>query len=75
MSEPTPLSVRFKRRGTIVVEGTVVVRDEDGNEVPLPTFKQPGVVKFCGCGKSQNRPFCDGSHKLGNENRGMGDRG
>jgi CDGSH-type Zn-finger protein len=58
---PTPIS--FKKKGTIYVEGPVVVRDEDGNIVPIPTFKQPGVVKLCGCGRSANKPFCDGSHK------------
>jgi CDGSH-type Zn-finger protein len=72
MNEGAPLSVRFKKRGTIVVEGAVVVRDEEGNEVSLPTFKQPGVVKFCGCGRSQNRPFCDGSHKVGNGEQAKG---
>ncbi|HWA56376.1 MAG TPA: CDGSH iron-sulfur domain-containing protein [Gemmatimonadales bacterium] len=64
MDQP-PIPVSFKKKGTIYVEAPVVVRDEDGNIVPIPTFKQPGVVKFCGCGKSANKPFCDGSHKRG----------
>jgi CDGSH-type Zn-finger protein len=72
VDDSVPLSVRFKKRGTIVVEGAVIVRDEEGNEVPLPSFKQPGVVKFCGCGRSQNRPFCDGSHKVETGERGTG---
>lgn len=59
-----PIKISFKPKGTIYVEGAAVeVRDEDGNLVPIPTFKQPNVVKLCGCGKSLNRPFCDGSHK------------
>ena len=62
MDQP-PIPISFKKKGTIYVEGAVVVRDEDGNLVPIPTFKQPGVVKFCGCGRSANKPFCDGSHK------------
>jgi CDGSH-type Zn-finger protein len=58
-----PRNIVFKKKGTIHVEAPVVVRDEDGNEVPIPPQKTPGVVKFCGCGKSATRPFCDGSHK------------
>lgn len=59
-----PRSIVFKKKGTIRVEGPVIVRDEDGNEVPIPEQKTPGVVKFCGCGRSLTKPFCDGSHKL-----------
>ncbi len=55
----------FRKRGTIIVEGAVEVRDEDGNAVPVPPGKHPGIVKFCGCGKSLTKPFCDGSHKAG----------
>ena len=57
------LTIRVKRRGTLVVEGAVVVMDEDGHILPQPPAKVPGVVKFCGCGRSGNKPFCDGSHK------------
>lgn len=63
MSEPPPIHVTFKRRGTILIEGVVEVRDEEGNVVPQPPAKQEGLVKFCGCGHSGTKPFCDGSHK------------
>jgi CDGSH-type Zn-finger protein len=52
-----------RRKGTLVVEGPVTVRDEEGNEIPQPAAKHPGIVKFCGCGLSKEKPFCDGSHK------------
>ena len=58
-----PIVITVKPRGTIVVPAPVIVRDLEGNELPIPPFKQPGVVKFCGCGRSGNKPFCDGSHK------------
>jgi len=61
MSEP--VNIVFKKRGTIIVEGEVRVRDEDGHEVSVPPAKHPGIVKFCGCGHSLSKPFCDGSHK------------
>lgn len=61
--DPVPTSIVFKRRGTIIIEGPVIVRDEDGNEVPQPVAKHPGILKLCGCGRSETKPFCDGSHK------------
>ncbi len=24
---------------------------------------EPGIYRWCACGKSQNQPFCDDSHK------------
>jgi CDGSH-type Zn-finger protein len=61
--DQAPIPIRFKRKGTIYIEVPVIVLDEDGNVVPQPEGKQPGVVKLCGCGRSENKPFCDGSHK------------
>lgn len=58
-----PVTVVWKKKGTLVIEGAITVRDEDGNEIPQPPAKHPGFVKFCGCGKSAEKPFCDGSHK------------
>ncbi|HET7600145.1 MAG TPA: CDGSH iron-sulfur domain-containing protein [Gemmatimonadales bacterium] len=55
--------ITWKPKGPLVVEGPVVVRDRDGNELTPPPAKVPGQVKFCGCGHSANKPFCDGSHK------------
>ena len=30
---------------------------------PLLLEMQPGTYYWCACGKSQNQPFCDGSHQ------------
>lgn len=57
------MRVEVRPHGPIVLHGPVRVQDPDGNPIPVPEFKQPGIVKLCGCGKSANRPFCDGSHK------------
>jgi CDGSH-type Zn-finger protein len=62
MTEPT-ITIIYKKKGTLVVEGAIIVRDEDGNEIAQPPAKHPGIVKLCGCGKSAAKPFCDGSHK------------
>lgn len=62
MTQP-PMTIIYKKKGTLVVEGAIVVRDEDGNEIAQPPAKHPGIVKLCGCGRSAEKPFCDGSHK------------
>jgi CDGSH-type Zn-finger protein len=46
------------KSGSIRVTGTVDFVDADGNVIE--TMENP---KFCGCGHSQEKPFCDGSHK------------
>jgi len=47
-----------KSKGQIVIEGTVILTDEDGNELP-----HGERFSLCGCGKSKRMPYCDGSHK------------
>lgn len=44
--------------GPLRLSGPIVVRDMDG-EVMLEATK----MSLCRCGHSQNKPFCDGSHK------------
>ncbi len=46
--------------GPYLVRGPVVVRDQDGHAIELS--RSP--VALCRCGKSQMRPFCDGTHQL-----------
>ena len=40
------------------VAGGVVVQDPDGNII-----KEASTVYLCRCGFSQDKPFCDGSHR------------
>ncbi len=61
--DPQPVTVTWKPSGPLVIEGPVVVRDNEGNELIPPPGKYPGQVKLCGCGNSKTKPFCDGSHK------------
>jgi hypothetical protein len=46
--------------GPLLVRGADVVHDERGarHEVTRP------VVAVCACGKSQRKPWCDGTHKV-----------
>ena len=46
--------------GSLKVDGEFEVVDKKGNEYDLAGRT---IVSFCRCGLSQNKPFCDGSHK------------
>ena len=46
------------KSGSIRVTGTIDIVDSEGNVIE--TIENP---KFCGCGHSQEKPLCDGSHK------------
>jgi CDGSH-type Zn-finger protein len=43
--------------GPIWLKGGVPVQSSDGN-----TYEVRNRVTLCRCGKSKNKPFCDGSH-------------
>lgn len=44
--------------GPLMVYGNVTVKDKNGT-----LTKKSNATAFCRCGASQNKPFCDGSHK------------
>ena len=46
------------KSGSIRLTGTVDIVDSEGNVIE--TIENP---KFCGCGYSKDKPWCDGSHK------------
>ena len=48
------------RNGPYLVRGPFELTDQDGN--PIATSRR--TVALCRCGRSQIRPFCDGTHKL-----------
>ena len=57
MSEVT---INCRENGPFLVTGPAKVIDHAGNEFDL-TGKE--TFALCRCGHSENRPFCDGSHK------------
>jgi len=57
-SEQSSVKIQVNFGGPYLVKGSVVVVDKDGSE----TVKE-GTIALCRCGASQNKPFCDGSHK------------
>jgi CDGSH-type Zn-finger protein len=50
--------ITVKPNGQFAVEGSVDLVDIDGNEI-----NHGSRFSLCGCSKSANKPFCDGSHK------------
>jgi CDGSH-type Zn-finger protein len=53
------MKITFMENGPILVqaEGDCVVRSGSAEKT------QPGPLALCRCGQSQNKPFCDGTHR------------
>ena len=64
--DQTTLRAKVTPSGPVLLEGPHRLVDADGN-----TVKTTGTGYLCRCGRSQNRPFCDGSHKDGFEDAGV----
>jgi CDGSH-type Zn-finger protein len=45
--------------GPYLVRGPAVLRDQHGHEIEAVRR----IIALCRCGKSQTRPFCDGTHR------------
>ena len=48
------------RDGPYIVRGNFRVLDQNGNRIDT----RRKTIALCRCGKSQIRPFCDGTHKV-----------
>ena len=51
--------ITVSNNGPCRVEGTIILKDADGNEFDLSARER---VSLCRCGESANKPFCDGAH-------------
>ncbi len=51
--------IKARENGPYLVRGSFIVTDADGN----PYAVEGETVVLCRCGGSQNKPFCDGSHR------------
>jgi CDGSH-type Zn-finger protein len=54
-----PTKITPYRNGPYLVRGPFAIVDQEGNEIEI----KREVVALCRCGRSQIRPFCDGTHK------------
>ncbi|HVD86256.1 MAG TPA: CDGSH iron-sulfur domain-containing protein [Solirubrobacterales bacterium] len=59
-SAAEPVTITPYPDGPYLVRGAFVVRDQEGNEMPM----ERRTIALCRCGKSRIRPLCDGTHKL-----------
>ncbi len=57
MSETT---IKVRNAGPLLVTGSFTITDADGNVFGLAGRTQ---VALCRCGQSEQKPFCDGSHR------------
>jgi CDGSH-type Zn-finger protein len=55
-----PATITPYRDGPYIVRGNFQVIDQNGR--PIETHRK--TIALCRCGKSQIRPFCDGTHRL-----------
>ena len=54
----TPVRLIPLPDGPYEVTGSLEVADRDGQTIEAPASK----LYLCRCGRSANKPFCDGSH-------------
>ncbi len=56
--------ITVNNNGSYRIEGDVELVDGAGNKYDLAGRT---TIALCRCGRSKNKPFCDGSHKEGFE--------
>jgi CDGSH iron-sulfur domain-containing protein 3 len=61
MSEEKAI-IKVRDNGSLLVKGPVTLVDAEGNE-----YQTKESFSLCRCGKSSNKPFCDGTHRDGFE--------
>jgi len=55
-----PTEITAYPDGPLLVRGEFELRDVDGS----PIERRRKVIALCRCGRSADKPFCDGTHKL-----------
>lgn len=57
------VKITARKNGPLMIEADAnFVMVKDGSEQAL----EQSTIFLCRCGQSQNKPFCDGSHKTAN---------
>ena len=52
-------TIKVRKDGPYLVTGGAEITDAAGNPIEAPN---PENFALCRCGKSANKPFCDGAH-------------
>lgn len=58
MAENHKVIIKVNDNGSLRVTGPVELVDAEGN-----VFEHKETFSLCRCGASNNKPFCDGTHK------------
>ena len=53
------VEVKARENGPYLISGSGILVDAEGNEVAI----EGKMVALCRCGGSENKPFCDGTHR------------
>jgi CDGSH-type Zn-finger protein len=56
-----PAKITINNNGSIKIDGEFSIYDQEGKPFDLAGRTTIGL---CRCGQSQNKPFCDGSHRV-----------
>ena len=56
--DKTEATIELLDFGPIKISGNFILKD-----LKRDIEETPGEVFLCRCGKSENKPYCDGSHK------------
>jgi CDGSH-type Zn-finger protein len=57
-----PVTIACAPNGPLRVSGNFTIQDSQGKAFDLSGRT---AISLCRCGMSQNKPFCDGSHRNG----------
>ena len=52
------MEIQVSKNGPYVVKNSVKITDYEGNE-----YDVDDTVALCRCGNSDDKPFCDGTHR------------
>ena len=55
------VKIEVLENGPYLVEGLVSLTDADGKAIAVPEGRN--AIALCRCGASEDKPFCDGSHR------------
>lgn len=57
--EKQKVKVEVIENGPLRITGNFILKD-----LKRDLEEKPGVIELCRCGRSANKPYCDGSHEL-----------
>ena len=54
------VTVQVRMNGPLRISGPITLTDQEDHEFTIP---EGNAVVLCRCGRSENKPFCDASHR------------